>query len=650
MGSPVSATTVSVLADGETESPFAIRRCPGYASQTLQLPPDLQTMQDVALTAFKKWGPKEYMGVRRPLPGGGWEPQFTFMTYSQCEEIARNLGSGLWAGLDIGPQQFLGIYSENRPEWTHTINATSLYGQTMVSLYDSFGENALGGLIEHSRMRAILVSQKNCGKLIQVLTKSGKHCLESVVMFGRRDDEVVRAFENFGLRAATFDEVCASGERDRRPLPTIGREWIHYVCYSSGTTGIPKGVIISHRSMANNTLDCDLAIQLIPGSERHLCYLPLAHVFERCASQLVMRCGGKIGFLTSSLANLMTDIQILKPTMFCAVPRVIGRIHDAVMDTVSTSSRLKRGIFWGMWYWKRFWVRRGWGSLLADAMVFNTLKQKVGGELRQFLIGGAAMDAWIHEFIQFATGIPVRVGYGLSELGSGNVINPFSCQWSKPGTVGGPMPNTEIRIEPISGYDDPLCGEILAGGQMLCSGYLHDEAQTRELFVNPERTWVRTGDIGKWDPDGYLMIVDRIRSVFKLSQGEFVAADLLTLTYELAPIVDQIFVYGDSSRDRLVAIVVPSRDKAAALFSKRTISNDEFKRICKEKRLIDEIQAQLNALADERKLPGYERIRGIACESEPWTCENDLLTPTFKLRRKKLADVYRRQIEELYGE
>jgi long-chain acyl-CoA synthetase len=346
----------------------------------------------------------------------------------------------------------------------------------------------------------------------------------------------------------------------------------------------------------------------------------------------------------------MEDMQILKPTHLCAVPRVLSRIYDQVMEELARSSSLKRGIFWGAWAWKRFWKARGYETPLADLLVFGKILAKTGGCLNQFVIGGAALDAWTHEFIQVAFGIPVRAGYGLSELGSGNVVNPFSYWTSKPGTCGGPMPNLEIRLEPLQDYEDPECGELICGGQMLCSGYLYDEEQTNELFVDKDRKWVRTGDIGKWDKDGYLMIVDRIRSVFKLSQGEYVAAESITLPYERALLVSQIFVYGDASRAYLVAVVVPARKPVEALFGKSPMSNDEFREACKSERLSEEIRKQLDQIAVEQKFPGYERIRKVTCEPEEWTTANDLLTPTFKLRRKKLEAKYRSVIEKLYEE
>jgi long-chain acyl-CoA synthetase len=651
MGSAPACPPVSVIAEGEQYTPFSTRRCPGFERQTLQNPPEYPTMQPWALDALRAHAKSRYLGYRKRLGDNNYAMEYTWSTYEQAEETARDLGSGLWEAYGLGPQGMVGIYAENRIEWIHLCNASSLFGQTVVSLYDSFGDAVLGQLIEQSEITALLVSGRSVPRLLRIVEKNHFR-LKYICMLSFNDgplpEDTQARFEAVGLQYDTFEHICEIGSANRHDLPQLDPEWCHYVCYSSGTTGTPKGVLVSHRSMVNNSLDCVLCLN-VDRTSVHLCYLPLPHVFERSSVSVLSYVGGSIALYSGHISRLTEDMKVLRPTHLTAVPRVLNRIYDTVMDTVNRGNRVKKTIFWGMWYWKRWWIKHGYsGSWIADKLVFDKIAEQSGGLINQWVIGGAAMDPWIHEFLQYATGKPVRAGYGMSELGSGNILNPFHMNGCRPGTVGGPMCNIELRLEPLEDYDDPLCGELLCGGQMLCSGYLNDPEQTQKLFLDESRTWIRSGDIAKWDPDNYLMVVDRMRSIFKLSQGEYVAAELLTNIYELAELVQQIFVYGDSSRNCLVAVVVPNRNMAAQWAKREQLSDEEFTELCQRDDFAAAIQQQLDELTTTRKLPGYERIRAITLEPVVWTIENNILTPTFKLRRKKLADKYKDTIEKLY--
>ncbi|KAH0790644.1 AMP-binding enzyme family protein [Histomonas meleagridis] len=650
MGSAQSATTVSVIADGEEPGPFATRRCPGYSSGPYMLPPEYQTMQDIILHSYKEFPDHPYLGRREKGPDGTLNKFYTFKTYKECETIAYNFGSGLIAGPGIQPQGFVGIYAENRTEWVNMIDVSCLYGHVIVSLYDTLSKDVIGTLIKHSKMTCLIVSASKSPKLLDIL-QNDKHELKTIIFLpddGVPYDDIQSQYESLQLNFYTFDQICEIGSQNRQPLPKVEPEWIHYVCYSSGTTGVPKGVIISHRSQASNTLDCYLSLHFQDVETHHLSYLPLPHVFERIGISITSFVGGRIGFFSGSIARLVEDMQILKPTHLSAVPRVINRIYDSVQQQLQ-SSVVKKTLFYGLFYWKRFWLQRGYTTPLADRLVFNNINKTVGGEIRQFIVGGAAMDPWIHEFMQFATGIPMRVGYGLTEIGSGNICNPMDVRYSKPGTVGGPLPNSEVRLDPIEDYDDPTCGEILMGGQANCSGYLYDEEATARLFADPEKHWIHTGDVAKWDEDGYLVLVDRMRSIFKLAQGEYIAAELLSSMFEGAQIVSQIFIYGDSSRSSLVAIVVPDKQQVAKFLGLESISDQQYVNACNSNELKNEVLRQLDVIAVTKNLPGYEKIRAVDCVPDEWTIANDLLTPTFKLKRKKLAEKYKDKIEELYN-
>jgi long-chain acyl-CoA synthetase len=260
---------------------------------------------------------------------------------------------------------------------------------------------------------------------------------------------------------------------------------------------------------------------------------------------------------------------------------------------------------------------------------------------------GAALDPALHEFFQVVFGIPVRNGYGLTESGGAVVCSPDSVCLSRPGLTGGPLVTAEIRIEQIPDYDDPDCGEILLGGEGMCSGYLLDEDATSALFVDDARRWIRTGDIGKYD-NGYLRIVDRLRSIFKLSQGEFVAAEMVTQAYEECKFIAQLFVYGDSTKTYLVAVVIPRAEVVADFLGRPRITEHEFAEACRSEALRQAIMEEMNAVASAKHLFDFQCVKAIHVDAYTWTPENDLLTPTFKIRRRALADHYRTQIEELY--
>ena len=644
MGSAPSATTVSVLAEGETPGPFAIRRHPACQKQVEQPPADMPTMQQFTLKFFEKYANDPYVGQREcldPTGKGKYGPEFHFITYKEGEIKARQFGSGLFKlGYDVG--KTLGVYAGNSAEWYHAIDASSLYGFAIVSLYDSLGQDSLQYLLGHSQMEAVLVQAKNMDKLMKIVEVE-KYKLKRIIVIGEKPTKEYKS----DVEICTFADVCELG-KELVDLPKIDPESPHFICYSSGTTGNPKGVIISHRASVSNSLSAADMINVGPKST-HLSYLPLAHVFERAASSVTAYYGGKIGCISGSVVNIQDDLKILRPTFMVAVPRVMNRFYDGLMAKMKNNP-LVSGIFWGAWYAKRFCINHYIPTGLFDKIVFHQLTDLMGGRVQQFVVGGAAMDPRIQEVLQVATGKPVRTGYGLTEAGSGNICSPPDIHFVKMGSIGGPLKNVEVYIEPIDGYDDPNCGQIMIGGPCLSSGYLHDPQATAELFTDETHKWIKTGDVGKWDEDGYMIVVDRMRSIFKLSQGEYVAAEVLTQIYDNVPIVDQSFIYGDSQRTYLVAIIVPNKKEVSQFLGKERITDDEFKAACNDEKLKQHIVAELRKAADENKLFGYQRIAKVALEPDPWTIENEFQTPTFKLKRKKLEQRYKDVIERLYAD
>lgn len=647
MGSQQSATVSAVSAGEDPNSPFSIRVHPEYPNGPYQNPPEYQTMQDIQLSVFRKHKDLPYLGMR-PLVNGEYKKEFVFKSYGECETIAREFGSGL-AQRNIDCNGLLGVYAPNCYCWLHAIDASCLYGYAIVSLYDSLGPDSLSYLVKHSQMTVILASTQNCFKLFDLLDVDKSQVKTLIVLDNEKEQELRARGDAIGVELITFDQMCALGRQHILEYPRIDPESTHFVCYSSGTTGNPKGVEISHRACVSNTLAAHEMID-VGFAGRHLSYLPLAHVFERAAVAITAMDGGAIHFITKDVSKLVEDMGIVKPTYFAAVPRVMNRFYEGVTEKLKASA-IKRAAFWTCWYLKKLCLRSGISTGLFDSIAFNQIKNMMGGCVSQFVVGGAAMDPKIQEFLQVATGVPIRTGYGLTEAGSGNICNPYNIKTCIPGSVGGPLKNVAVKLEPIPDYDDPLCGEILLSGQCLSSGYLHDEEATRNLFTDETHKWIHTGDVAKWESNGYLRIVDRMRSIFKLSQGEYVAAEFVTQIFEEAQLVNQIFVYGDAQRTCLVGIVVPKISEVAKWANIEHLTQEQFVDMCEHNQdLKQAIMQQLTDQGKSKRIFGYQYVRAIALEPNEWTADNDYLTPTFKLKRKKLETRYAPVIDRLYRE
>ena len=649
---PIPPGTYAAYATGAQHDEWAIRRHPQYADGVLQLPEDMQNGQMLYLQSVKKFGKREYLGCRKIVNGNQREPHFTFRTYDECFEISKAFGAGL-TKRGVKNETMVCIFSENRPEWILTIDASYLYGFTLVALYDTFTTDALEFSVENCGAQYITVSRKNLARLMTVSDKILQQ-FKHIILYDEFTDAeqgYKERLNNLGVEISGFNQVAEEGRQmGDVPFATIQPEQLCYVCYSSGTTGFPKGVMISHRCFITNLLGISRE-----GSEavfaRHLCYLPLCHVFERMCTSCTLLYGGKVGTFSGDVKLLTEDLGALKPTVMIVVPRVLHRINDAITAQLNRAGLVKKAIFNAAWHVKKFLLQKEWSTALVDKLVFNKVKGLMGGSITMICNGGAALPADLHERMMVLLGWPIRTGYGLSEGGSGNTLNPARITHIKYGTNGYPLANVELRIVPVPDFStDPGVGEIQMGGSGLCSGYLNDKKATDELFTDETHTWIHTGDIGKWDEDNSLLVVDRMRSIFKLSQGEYVAGDLLGSIFETASLIEHIFVYGDSTRPYLVGIVIPSMAGVAAFLNKPRITQEEFEAACATEELKTAIMEQIAEKAKEEKLLGYQRVVSIDVVVDTWTVENNCISPTQKPRRKVLSERYKDRIDALYAQ
>ncbi|KAJ7945994.1 Long chain acyl-CoA synthetase [Quillaja saponaria] len=428
--------------------------------------------------------------------------------------------------------------------------------------------------------------------------------------------------------------------------------------YTSGTTGEPKGVILRNEAMMAEVLSIDqilfLTDRVAAEEDSYFSFLPLAHVYDQIMESYCIYKGSSIGFWRGDVRFLMEDIQALKPSIFCAVPRVYDRIYSGITSKVSSGGALRNTLFQYAYNYKLGYLEKGLpqekAAPLLDRLVFDKIKQGLGGRVRIMLSGAAPLPRHVEEFLRVTSGSTLSQGYGLTESCGGS----FTCignVFSMMGTVGVPMTTIEARLEsvPEMGYDALSLkprGEICLRGKTLFSGYHKRQDLTEDVYVDG---WFHTGDIGEWQHNGALKIIDRKKNIFKLSQGEYIAVENVENMYSRCPLITSIWVYGNSFESFLVAVVVPERKALEDWAAKHHVTGD-FKSLCENLKARKYILDELNGTGQENQLRGFEMLKAIHLEPKPFDIERDLMTPTFKLKRPQLLKYYKDVIDQLYKE
>lgn len=345
---------------------------------------------------------------------------------------------------------------------------------------------------------------------------------------------------------------------------------------------------------------------------------------------------------------------MLQPTIFCGVPRVYDRIYTGIMAKISTGGAVKKALFDFAYNYKLRNLEKGIqqdkSAPLLDKLVFDKIKQGFGGRVRLMLSGAAPLPQHVEEFLRVTCCTVLSQGYGLTES-CGGCFTSIANVHSMIGTVGVPMTTIEARLEsvPEMGYDAlaPVPrGEICLRGNTLFSGYHKREDLTNSVLVDG---WFHTGDIGEWQPDGAMKIIDRKKNIFKLSQGEYVAVENIESTYSRCPLVTSIWVYGNSFESFLVGVVVPDR-LAIEEWAEKNGESGDFVSLCNNSNVRKYVLDELNSEAQKNKLRGFEMLKAVHLEPVPFDFERELITPTFKLKRQQLLKYYKDCIDQLYSE
>ncbi len=526
------------------------------------------------------------------------------------------------AGLKRGDR--VAVLSENRPEWHIADFAILLCGLVTVPVYTTFSAAQIKYILEHSRAAAVLVSGERQTELISQLVGDRPCQVISLVSLGRilNGAKTDSEFQKTLLRDAL--------STDPGTLATV--------VYTSGTTGIPKGVMLTHGNLANNLAECirRLGFRSVPSA---LTVLPLAHIFERLLCYGYFQMGVPIAY--GDPHNLAELLPAHRPAVMGCVPRILEKIRENVLEQIRAQPSYRQSIAGGLL--KIGHARIGDGVVnrrpklagragypLAHLLLYRKLHKKLGGNLRFVICGGARLNQEVEEFF-LSAGIRVLQGYGLTETSPVISLAPFDA--TKPGTVGKPLENLDVGF----GED----GEILVRGPSVFSGYLDDPDLTAEAC---REGWFRTGDLGRLDSDGYLVISGRKKEMLVTSGGKNVHPAPIEDRLAESPMIRQAFVLGDG-RKFIGALIVPEMSKILSIAKNLGVDQPEGE-VLQNPAVRKAMQDEVNRLLQD--FSGPEQVKNFEFLDESALTDPELITPTQKLRRGVLEKKYADRIEKIY--
>ncbi|HWT03620.1 MAG TPA: long-chain fatty acid--CoA ligase [Pyrinomonadaceae bacterium] len=594
----------------------------------------LNTVAKLCLDAARRHAKPDALNTKRG-------PDWHHISGENFAERVRHIALGLdEIGVRRGDR--VSLLSENRPEWSIVDLAILSIGAVNVPIYTTQAVEQVRFILEDSGARLLFVS----GRKVFKHARPGIEAVETLegMIFFDPDASTSQA-----EGAMTLEELEARGrERDRNDpeaydalLAPGGEEDLATIIYTSGTTGEPKGVMLTHSNFVSNMLSIASALPIY-NTDTALSVLPLSHIFERTCFYVFCYTGVSV-YYAASFDVVGEHLREVRPTIMTAVPRLFEKVYQRIV---------KKGMSAGGWKSKLFaWsleVGQRYGELkdkrepvppllelkrdLANRLVFSKWREGVGGRLRYFVSGGAALSPTL-SYAFWAADIPILQGYGMTETCIVSANRPDN---NKTGSVGLVFPGIDVTIA-----ED---GEILVRGPNVMKGY-HNHPESTAAVI--QDGWFMTGDVGHMDGEGHLYITDRKKDLFKLSNGKYVAPQLVESLIKQSELVNQVVVIG-AGRKQPAALVVPDWEALAGAMSEageqKPATRAEWSRDAAAVKIVQKEVAQLT-----RGLHDYERIRRVALLPEEFSIDSGEMTPTLKVKRRVVDEKYGQLIEELYG-
>ncbi len=616
-----------------------------------------------------EFGENDFQGVRA-VDSTGAAGNFEWTSYSAVFARIVDFGRGLEA-LDLlckssdNSMRLLGLFGRNAPEWVIAEFGGFRQGATTVPLYASLEEKDVEFVVNQTGLGTIVCSSDLLSKL-----RHGQDlcpALKNVVVFGKAledlDLEITKDLKKTGVRVFSMKQVENAGRESNSPANPPKADTPFSFCYTSGSTGDPKGAVLDHRAMVANIAafreHWENTTETKPTSEEyHLSYLPLAHQFERTFQAVMISYGARVGFSQGQAALIMADVKALRPTFWPTVPRLFVRLHDSVCDPRVADAKFQFAL-----RHKLMWLRKGCKThWLWDRLVFKPIAESLGLDRLKLIATGSAPIAG-HVLDNMRIILPntmVVEGYGQTELTCmATCAHQFDFSHSH---VGPPATSCEIRLKSVPEMNYLVSDREHPQGSGMLKVAGRGEVQVRgptcmiKYYACPDKTastkteggWVTTGDIGAWLPEGNLKIIDRRNNIFKLAQAEFVAPDKIQNIVQRSTMVAQCFVYGTTLWTCLIAVVVPDEPMLRAQMGEYS-RNFSFQDLCKDPKVAEEVLRDMIKMCKMADVKGYEIPKAVFLDPEPFSPENGILTPTMKLRRSEAKKRYANVCERLYA-
>lgn len=535
--------------------------------------------------------------------------------------------------MGLKPGDKISTINNNRPEWNFVDMGLAMSGIIHVPLFATLDAAGYKKIIEHAEIKMIFVSDKS------LYNKIKNVALECSSVNNIYTFEQVEG-------ATNWSEIVELGkkheadykEKLERIKSGIKAEDFFTLIYTSGTTGNSKGVMLSHQNLISNSIAAANVFQLKP-EHRYLSILPICHVGERMGNYQSQYSGCGI-YYAESIASVATDLQDVKPHAFGAVPRILEKVFDKIVDKGESLSGIKKKLFaWSLRLGLRYKLKGEngfWYELqlkIANKIIFSKWREVMGGNVIYIGVGGAALQPRL-ERVFWAAGIRLANMYGLTETSPIITINRISGPLLKLGTVGAPIEKVEVKIA-----DD---GEILCKGPNVMLGYYKDEKASAEVLKGG---WFHTGDVGILEEGKFLRITDRKKEVFKLSNGKYVAPAAIENLYKESVYIDQLMVIGEGEKFAS-AIISPAFDALKKFCSEKGIENQDKKKMIELK----EVQDLFHKIANEfnKNLGSDEKIKRFRLIADEWTPDSGDLSPTLKLKRKIIMEKYQSIVQDIF--